>query len=119
MFNLRSLLATVAIAATALAGIALEANAQRSLWLYNGGSTTVEGYFNAGESIYGTCDGDCFDLDLFLYDANGNAIGSDTATDAFPIVTAPAEGYYTVEVTMPDCSHPQGCAVEVTSDFGF
>ena len=29
----------------------------------------IEGYFLEGEYIYGDCDQDCFDLDLFLYDA--------------------------------------------------
>ena len=91
----------------------------RAEWLYNGQSTTISGYFLAGESIYGTCDEDCFDLDLFLYDSAGNLVSQDVELDAYPIVTAPREGQYTIEVSMPNCSHSDGCAVEITSDYGF
>ena len=59
MFRLKSLCATVALAALAFAGVAVEANAQdRSLWLSTGGAETVEGAFYSGEAIYGSCDGD-------------------------------------------------------------
>ena len=58
------------LAIATLVSIPIGAKAQdRSLWLYNGQSTSIEGYFLEGEYIYGDCDQDCFDLDLFLYDA--------------------------------------------------
>ena len=97
-----------------------EAKAQsRALWLQDGEVTTVSGYFYAGESIYGECDQDCFDLDLFLYDANGALVAEDSLPDYFPVVTAPYEGYYTVDVYVYDCSHRSGCAVALESDYGF
>lgn len=91
----------------------------RDLWLYNGDSVTVEGYFLEEEGIYGWCDEDCYDLDLFLYDTAGNLVWQDTAADANPQVYAPYEGNFIVEVTMPNCDHPEGCAVWVDSDAGF
>ncbi|MEP3051411.1 MAG: hypothetical protein ABJP48_00335 [Erythrobacter sp.] len=36
--------------------------------------------------IVGQCDHDCSDMDLWLYDENGNEIDSDTLTDDTPIV---------------------------------
>ena len=113
------------LTATLMAGFSImtavsPARAQdRSLWLYNGQSTTVEGYFLAGEYIYGACDDDCLDLDLFLYDANGVLMYEDTEMDAVPMVAAPFEGSFSVEVSMPNCSHPEGCEVWVSSDHGF
>ena len=119
-FNLRSLLAAVAFASAAAVSITTEVKAQdRSLWLYNGQSTSVEGYFLQGEYIYGDCDRDCFDLDLFLYDARGMLVYEDTATDSAPVVVAPYEGSFFVEVSMPNCAHPEGCEVWVSSDHGF
>lgn len=91
----------------------------RSLWMYSGESSSVSGYFLEGESIYGTCDADCSDLDLFLYDGAGNLVASDTLLDAVPIVTAPYAGDFTVTVSMPSCSTSAGCAVGISSDNGF
>ena len=120
MFCLKSLFATVALAAVAFAGAAVEAEAQdRSLWLSNGGVQTVEGSFYSGETIYGSCDGDCYDLDLALFDSAGNLVSQDTAGDAAPIVVAHYDGYFYVEVSMPNCSHPSGCEAWVSSDNGF
>ncbi|MEL7083045.1 MAG: hypothetical protein AAGM36_00970 [Cyanobacteria bacterium J06597_1] len=120
VFRLKSLCATAALAAIAFAGVAVEANAQdRSLWLSTGGAETVEGSFFSGETIYGSCDGDCYDLDLALFDSNGNIVSQDTAGDAAPVVVAPYDGYFYVQVSMPNCSHPGGCAAWVSSDNGF
>ena len=120
MFRLRSACATAALAALTLTGATFEANAQdRALWLHDGGVSTVEGSFYGGEAIYGSCDGDCYDLDLAIYDSAGNLIGSDTASDAFPVVVAPYDGFFLVEVSMPECSHPSGCEVWVSSEQGF
>ncbi|HEY9647482.1 MAG TPA: hypothetical protein V6C88_13980 [Chroococcidiopsis sp.] len=106
----------------ALSALALTATAalaqSREVWLASGESTMVEGYFNAGETIYGSCDADCSDMDLTLYDESGNAVASDNAYDANPIVTAPNAGYYQIEVVMASCSTAQ-CAAWVDSDAGF
>ncbi|BAW95208.1 hypothetical protein NIES970_01100 [[Synechococcus] sp. NIES-970] len=91
----------------------------RALWLYDGEEETVSGYFYAGEDIYASCDEDCYDLDLFLYDSAGRIVDSDTLDDSFPIVQAPYEGNFSVRVKMYDCAHTAGCAVEVSSDYGF
>ena len=120
MFRLKSLCTAVALATVAFAGAATEAEAQdRSLWLSNGGAATVEGDFFGGESIYGSCDGDCYDLDLALFDSAGNLVSHDAAGDAAPVVVAPYDGYFYVEVSMPNCSHPSGCEAWVSSDNGF
>lgn len=109
------------IASGFVASTAPQAQAQdRSLWLYDGNYTTVSGYLVAGESVYGSCDEDCADLDLFLYDAaSGELVYEDTAIDSVPYVTAPWDGDFIVEVVMPNCVHPQGCAVWLSSDYGF
>jgi hypothetical protein len=114
-------LAFMSTAAIALAAASLPALAQdRSLWLYQGDSTTVDGYFAAGETIYGSCDEDCLDMDLYLYDSNtGELVYQDTAVDSVPYVVAPWEGNFVVEVTMPNCTHPDGCAAWLSSDYGF
>ncbi len=102
-------------------GFATAASAQdRSLWLYSGETTVLDGYFFTGEGIYGECDEDCFDMDLFLYDAvTGELVSQDVEPDAVPYVIAPWEGDFVVEITMPNCSHPDGCAVWVSSEHGF
>ncbi|MEL6136265.1 MAG: hypothetical protein AAFR42_02475 [Cyanobacteria bacterium J06628_6] len=120
MFNVRSIVTAVAFTTAAIVGTMTEARAQdRDLWLYNGQTATVEGYFAAGEAIYGSCDGDCYDLDLFLYNGAGQLVYQDTELDSVPVVVAPYEGTFFVEVSMPNCSHSQGCAAWVSSDYGF
>ncbi len=116
---LRSLLPASLVAGLCCT-LALPAQAQdRELWMYSGESTTVSGYFLEGESIYGSCDSDCTDLDMFLYDSGGNLVSSDTLLDSIPIVTTPFTGDFFVEVTMVNCTTSAGCAVEVSSDHGF
>lgn len=111
--------ATGAMSAIALS-LATAALAQsRDLWLLNGEMATVEGYFNAGESIYGWCDEDCADLDIMMYDSDGNMVAQDVELDANPHVIAPYEGTFQLQVAMPNCTHPSGCAVWVDSDAGF
>jgi hypothetical protein len=112
---------SVACVAITTTGLATVAQAQDySLWLYSGDVTTVDGYLLSGEGVYGSCDQDCLDMDLFLYDAvTGELVAQDTAIDAVPYVVAPWDGDFVVEVTMPDCSHPDGCAAWLSSDYGF
>lgn len=118
--NVRTLATMAALMTSALIGMTAEARAQdRSLWLGTGQTSNVEGYFASGETIYGSCDGDCYDLDIFLYDAYGTLVSQDTAVDANPVVRAPYEGTFVVQVSMPNCSHQQGCAAWVSSDYGF
>ena len=120
MLKLRSVLTAAAFATAAIAGTVAEAKAQdRSLWLYDGQSTNVQGYFVSGEAIYATCDGDCYDLDLFLFDSAGRLVAQDVELDSAPVVFAPYEGNFTIEVSMPNCTHSQGCAAWVASDYGF
>ncbi len=56
-------------------------------------------------AILGVCDEDCTDLDLTLYDENGNMIDSDTAYDDTPLVTITPQwtGQFTIKVEMPTC----------------
>lgn len=118
--NLRSIATTIACASVALGGIVSPALAQdRTIWLSNNGQTSVTGYFLAGEDIYASCDADCADLDLFLYTESGVLVDSDDALDSFPIITAPYEGTFSVQVTMPSCNHSAGCSVSLSSDYGF
>jgi len=58
--------------------------------------------------IVGVCDNDCGDIDLELYDENGNLIASDTETDAIPVVevTPQWDGPFVINVIMPNCAAP-------------
>ena len=118
MVSLRGWLTAGMIGAAAILGGA-EAWAQRSLWLLNGQSTWVNGYFYQGENIWAECDRDCHDVDLVLYDRNGRVVAEDTLLDDFPIVQTPYEGDFAVQVIMAGCRHPLGCAVVVDSEYGF
>jgi hypothetical protein len=89
------------------------------LWLMNGSTQVLTGQFYANETIFGVCDGDCSDLDINLYDSNGALVSSDTLLDALPIVTAPYDGIFNVEVIMTTCTHSSGCQAQVDSDYGF
>lgn len=117
--KLRTLATTAACATVAVAGLMSPALAQdRTDWLTSGGTTNTSGVFSEGESIYGTCDSDCTDLDLYLYDSYGNLVSQDVEPDAYPIVTAPYTGEFSLQVTMPAC-YAEACFVEVSSDYGF
>ena len=56
--------------------------------------------------IMSTCDADCSDLDLSLYDDNDNEISVDFSGDGTPIVeVAPRwSGHYRLKVTMYHCN---------------
>lgn len=56
--------------------------------------------------VLGVCDRDCADLDLVLFDANGQAITQDTTTTSQPFmgVQPPYNGNFTVRVNMFNCS---------------
>ncbi|WP_228051835.1 hypothetical protein [Sphaerospermopsis aphanizomenoides] len=58
-------------------------------------------------AIVGVCDSDCRDIDLKLYDDNGNLIVSDTENDDTPFVwvTPRWNARFTIRVIMPSCSN--------------
>lgn len=89
------------------------------VWLYDGESQQLAGYFNEGESIYGECDRDCDDIDLKLYDSDGDLVDEDTLSDDVPTVEAPYEGWFTIKVIMHSCTHQSGCEAWISSDDGF
>lgn len=56
--------------------------------------------------IIGVCDNDCTDIDLRLYDEDGDLVASDLETDDTPIVQVSPENTsrYRVRATMATCS---------------
>jgi hypothetical protein len=57
-------------------------------------------------AFMGVCDEDCHDIDLRLYDPDGDEVASDVRTDDWPIVTITPvfKGTYRVRVVMASCS---------------
>jgi len=57
-------------------------------------------------AFMGVCDQDCHDIDLRLFDPDGDEVASDLRTDDWPIVVvAPSfSGTYRVRVVMASCS---------------
>jgi Caspase domain len=80
----------------------------------------LKGYLNAGETesvdvwlnapgifkIAGVCDNDCSDVDLVLFDPDGDKVAEDLLVDDVPIVNvqATSTGSYRLEVRMVTCS---------------
>jgi len=62
--------------------------------------------FEAGGpgEVVGVCDQDCSDIDILLYDADGDLVDSDELEDAVPIVEVPGPGRYTAQVVMYECA---------------
>jgi hypothetical protein len=58
-------------------------------------------------AIVGVCDNDCRDIDLALYDDNGNLVASDTRDDFTPVIriTPRWNAQFTIRVTMVSCSN--------------
>ena len=56
--------------------------------------------------IYAVCDGDCGDIDLCLFDENGNEIDCDESEDDMPLVSATPKwtGRFRLWVKMYECS---------------
>lgn len=79
----------------------------RSGSLREGESEVVTLELRAGKTyaLIGVCDNDCGDLDLHLYDASDNEIGSDTQTHDAPLVhVTPREtGTYRLKLVMTAC----------------
>jgi hypothetical protein len=57
-------------------------------------------------AIIGVCDEDCSDIDMEIYDQNGNSIAVDRGTDDYPMLQiSPAwTAEFTLEVDMYNCS---------------
>lgn len=57
-------------------------------------------------AIWGVCDQDCTDIDLTLYDDDGNQVDQDIQTDDKPLVrvTPRRNGRYRIKVSMATCS---------------
>ncbi|MGF1458584.1 MAG: hypothetical protein ACFBSG_06105 [Leptolyngbyaceae cyanobacterium] len=102
-----------------LAAPALLAQQIHTAFLASGETETYQGYFLANEDIYASCDSNCVDLDIYLYDSHTNElIESDTLPDANPIVTAPYDGEFVVETVMITCN-AEVCEAWTDSDEGF
>jgi len=67
---------------------------------------TLTLYRGVSYKIIGVCDSDCSDMDMFLYDDNGNQIDSDEASDDIPFVevTPRWTATFEVEVNMYRCN---------------
>lgn len=83
--------------------------------LAHGESELIQKYFIGGETIEATCNEHCLDLDLYLYDIDGNLLSKDTEFDIAPTLSAPYDGDFLLEVFMPNCTHPEGCIAQVNS----
>ena len=112
--------AAFALGAIAVASSAAIAQAQSRVdWLSSGENIMYDGYLYDGEAVSAICDDDCYDIDLFLYDAEtGDLVDSDTMEDAVPVVIAPYEGNFWIEVMMVGCSL-EPCETWTDSDAGF
>jgi hypothetical protein len=77
--------------------------------LGNGGTDNVTLNLTQGVTykIFGVCDEDCRDIDLELYDDNGQLVDSDTTNDDVPIVSVSPRwnARFTIRAIMPSCSN--------------
>ena len=77
-------------------------------WLNEGQSEWLSIQLAAGTSyaIAATCDGDCTDLDLKVYNPFNRLVVRDTSTDDVPVVyyRPPSSGRYQIEAVMYRCS---------------
>ena len=57
-------------------------------------------------ALFGACDNDCRDVDLIIYDSNGNVVKRDIAVDDNPLLlfTAARSAKYRIEVIMAVCN---------------
>jgi hypothetical protein len=88
--------------------VQLEPTAVHAGSLNEGASKMVAVALEGGQQyqVYGRCDVDCRDLDLVLYDGNGNQLAQDNSLDAKPVltITPTRSGTYHVKVVMAACS---------------
>ncbi|MET0648842.1 MAG: hypothetical protein ABW208_19710, partial [Pyrinomonadaceae bacterium] len=57
--------------------------------------------------LVSACDNDCSDIDIVVYDENGNQVASDTSRDDKPVVSVTPRwtGQFRIKVTMYKCSN--------------
>ena len=76
--------------------------------LNEGGTRSVTLALDRGVEymIVGQCDNDCSDIDMWLYDQNGNEVDSDTQADDSPIlrVTPVRSARFRYQIRMHSCS---------------
>ncbi|NEQ52837.1 MAG: hypothetical protein F6K11_22315 [Leptolyngbya sp. SIO3F4] len=84
-------------------------------WLAHGESELIQISATAGETITASCNENCLDLDLYLYDAEGNLLAKDSERNIAPTLLAPYDGEFLLEVFMPNCKHPEGCTAWLNS----
>jgi hypothetical protein len=76
--------------------------------LDEGGTVNYSFQLVAGRSytILGVCDNDCSDLDITMYDPQGNEVAQDVLTDDKPVAshTARRSGRYRATISMASCS---------------
>lgn len=70
---------------------------------------------NTSYVISAACDMDCTDIDMWLYDENGNPIDEDTLDDDYPVleVTPIRSAQFQVRIQMFACS-VEPCGIEIT-----
>jgi hypothetical protein len=77
--------------------------------LGRGGDENITFNLRAGTTytIVGVCDNDCRDLDLELYDGNGNRLAVDRKQDSIPVVSVSPRwnARFTVKAIMPSCAN--------------
>jgi hypothetical protein len=68
-------------------------------------------------AFIGVCDEDCRDVDLTVYDTNGNKIAENIAADDNPWIWifVVGDGEYRIRATVPKCNAPIGCYVAIKS----
>jgi hypothetical protein len=75
--------------------------------LANGAETTLTVSLpkGSGAMLYGVCDDNCGNLDMWVTDSAGNSVAKDVENDAAPIVSflAKAGGSYRVRLKMQAC----------------
>ncbi len=89
-----------------------------TVWLANGESELIQTRFKAGDTITATCNENCLDLDLYLYDAQGTLIAQATELTIAPTLLAPYDGNFLLEVFMPNCINAEGGTAWVHSKVG-
>lgn len=83
-----------------------------SMWLKQGESFNLEQYLSENETMAAGCSEDCFDIDLFLYDATKKkAVYQDTKANTHPKITAPYDSDFTVNLLLSNCAARRGCKV--------
>ena len=79
-------------------------------WMNTGESFRTEVYLFQDEPIAGTCSNDCYDVDLTLYEISAKRIvAKDHGNTTTPMVNAPYEGSFVLQVGMENCARSGGC----------